>query len=99
MAVISPYPLLAKLVSVFFILMPAGMFMGIPFPLGLSFLGRRDPSLITWAWAVNGCLSVISPILAVMLAISAGFKIVLISGVMVYLFAFLSLKLMKYERV
>jgi hypothetical protein len=55
--------------------------------------------LITWAWAVNGCLSVISPILAVMLAISAGFKIVLISGVMVYLFAFLSLKLMKYERV
>ena len=99
MAVISPYPLPAKLVSVFFILMPAGMFMGIPFPLGLSFLGRRNPSLITWAWAVNGCLSVISPILAVMLAISAGFKTVLISGVMMYLLAFLFMKLMKYERV
>ena len=43
---ISPYSLKTKILSFFFILMPAGILMGTPFPLGLSFLGKTRPKLI-----------------------------------------------------
>ena len=46
---ISPYSLKTKILSFFFILMPAGILMGTPFPLGLSFLGRTRPKLIPGA--------------------------------------------------
>jgi hypothetical protein len=59
--------------------------MGMPLPLGLSLLGRRDPDLIPWAWAVNGCCSVVSPILAMLIALSTGFTVVLLCGAGMYL--------------
>ncbi|MEW6108253.1 MAG: hypothetical protein AB1632_03655 [Nitrospirota bacterium] len=81
-----------KIIAVFFLLMPAGIFMGIPFPTGLSVISSTNPELIPWAWAVNGCFSVLAPILAVMFALSAGFKMVIIAGVLMYLLAFFSLR-------
>jgi hypothetical protein len=96
---ISTYALIPKILSVFTILMPAGILMGVPFPLGLIFLGRARPELIPWALAVNGCFSVLSPVLAVMFAISAGFKAVLLTGMMVYILAFCSLSWMKQKEV
>ncbi len=92
MKIIYPYTLKIKIVSVFFIILPAGILMGIPFPMGLSILCRNRPELIPWAWSVNGCFSVLAPVLAVMLAISVGFKMVIITGVSMYLLAFLSLR-------
>jgi hypothetical protein len=86
------YSLALKISLVFFVLMPAGMLMGIPFPMGLTLLGRKKPALIPWAWAVNGCLSVISPVLAVIIAISAGFDIIVLMGALVYLSAFFCLR-------
>ena len=81
-------PLSGKLIVSFIVVMPAGILMGIPFPLGISVLGSSAPRLIPWAWAVNGCFSVLSPILAIMLALSAGYHLVLIAGAMMYLLAF-----------
>ncbi|HEX9137606.1 MAG TPA: hypothetical protein VF905_11785, partial [Nitrospirota bacterium] len=46
------------------------------------------PRLISWAWAVNGCFSVLAPVLATMLALSAGFQFVLLAGAASYLAAF-----------
>lgn len=92
MEALHPYSLRLKIISVFFTLLPAGLLLGIPFPLGLLPLGRNNPELIPWAWAVNGCLSVLAPILSVMLAISAGFKAVILSGMIMYLLAFLCLR-------
>lgn len=92
MNIIYPYPLKVKIISVFSILMPAGILMGIPFPMGLSILSKNNPELIPWAWAVNGCFSVLAPILAVMFAISVGFKMVILTGVSMYLLAFFSLR-------
>jgi hypothetical protein len=89
---VYPYPLLIKVISVFFILLPAGVLMGIPFPLGLSLLARNNQALIPWAWAINGCFSVMAPILAVMLAISAGFQTVIITGVVMYVLAYVVLR-------
>lgn len=88
---ISPYPMSVKILLAFLILMPLGLFMGIPFPTGLKILGGKNKSLIPWAWAINGCLSVLAPIVTIMLAIVIGFKIVLWIGALTYAMAFITL--------
>ena len=87
---ISPFSMPLKIPSVFLFFLPLGLLMGVPFPTGVKRLGTRDPSLIPWAWAINGCLSVLAPLLAVMLAMTTGFKIVLWAGSGAYLLAFLT---------
>jgi hypothetical protein len=89
--IVSPYPIPLKVLLVFFILMPLGIFMGIPFPAGLKILGEKGESLIPWAWAINGCFSVLAPVLTIMLAMIVGFKIVLWLGASAYLMAFITL--------
>ena len=86
------HTLAMKVVLSFFLILPAGILMGTPFPLGMSILGASAPRLIPWAWSVNGCFSVLAPILAVMLALSTGYQIVLFSGAAAYLAAFTVLR-------
>ncbi len=90
--IISPYSILVKIPLVFFILMPLGLLMGIPFPTGLKILGEKNELLIPWAWAINGCFSVLAPILTIMIAMAMGFKTVLWLGAFAYLMAFVTLK-------
>ena len=66
--------------------------MGIPFPGGLDWLRQRAPGLIPWAWAINGCTSVLASILAAMLALSAGFSWVLVAAALAYTGAWLALR-------
>ncbi|MEK6699142.1 MAG: hypothetical protein AABZ10_08890 [Nitrospirota bacterium] len=87
-AAMGHHPLVSKIIFSFVLLMPAGLLMGIPFPLGISVLESVAPGLIPWAWAVNGCFSVLAPVLAIMLALSAGFQFVLLFGAAMYLAAF-----------
>ena len=53
---------------------PLAFFMGMPFPL---VLGRLEAPLVPWAWGINGCASVASPLLATLLAVDLGFTAVL----------------------
>lgn len=82
-----PLPFRGTLLCIL-ILIP-GSLMGIPFPAGLKQLGQVDSALIPWAWAVNGAFSVLAPLLAVMIAMAAGFMAVLLLGASTYLLAFL----------
>ena len=63
---------------------PLGFCMGIPFPIGLSALATSPPSLTAWAWGINGCASVISAILATLLAIHFGFNAVILLALACY---------------
>ncbi|MDT8318368.1 MAG: hypothetical protein RQ824_10345 [bacterium] len=74
---ISSPPLLIRFALTFLFLLPLGMMMGIPFPTGMTLLGERDEGLIPWAWCVNGSFSVVSSILAMMIAIGFGYSTVL----------------------
>ena len=65
-------------------LAPLGMLMGLPFPLGLAWLDDHAPKLVPWAWAVNGCASVVASVLAAMLALEFGFSVVLWLGAAMY---------------
>ena len=68
------WPLAWRVMASFPLLAPIGVLMGFPFPAGIRRLGRAAPEAIPWAWAVNGCASVVSSILATMLAVSFGFS-------------------------
>jgi hypothetical protein len=71
---------------------PLAFLMGMPFPLGLGVIANRRPSWIPWAWGINGCASVVSAILATLLAIHLGFRFVVFMAVMLYLLAALILR-------
>jgi spermidine synthase len=60
----------------FLLLAPLGFLMGIGFPRGLASLGAARPSRLPLAWGLNGFTSVISAILAPMIALSWGFETV-----------------------
>lgn len=63
---------------------PLAFFMGMPFPLGLGRLAEYTPGLIPWAWSINGCASVISAVLATLLAIHFGFSTVIAAALALY---------------
>ena len=63
---------------------PLAFFMGMPFPLGLRRLSRSAPGFIPWAWGINGFASVVSAVLATLLAIEFGFNAVLLLALILY---------------
>jgi hypothetical protein len=71
-------PLVVKgLLALLIVGLPAFL-MGMPFPLGLRHLTQRRREHVPWAWAVNGCLSVVSTALAALLAVEIGFVAVML---------------------
>jgi spermidine synthase len=84
-------PLAGRIVVTALALAPLGLLMGTPFPQGLAVARRNAPGLLPWIWAVNGCASVVSAVLAPMVAISLGFQAVMLIGAGAYLGAMLSL--------
>ena len=91
-AAIAPAPLPAKVALLFLVLFPLGLLMGAPFPTCIQQLGLVNPLLIPWGWAINGTLSVLAPLLAIMLAMAFGFSAVLWLGAAAYLLVFVNLK-------
>ncbi len=76
-----------KSAVVLILIAPLAFLMGMPFPLGLARVSGSLPELVPWAWGVNGCFSVISSVLAVILAIHIGFSGVVGAAAVTYLLA------------
>jgi hypothetical protein len=74
------------------LLAPLGFLMGMPFPIGIRLADGTDTKLVPWSWAVNGCLSVVSSVLSVIIALSFGFSVVLRCAALVYLVAMLAMQ-------
>jgi len=74
--------LISKIILTIIITAPLGFLMGFPFPLGIRAIKKE---LIPWAWAVNGSASVLSPILAILIALFTGYNFVLFIGGLIYL--------------
>jgi hypothetical protein len=69
------------------LIFPLGFAMGMPFPLGLSAVAAAAEPLVPWVWGINACASVVSAVLATLLAIHLGFTVVLALAVALYLVA------------
>ena len=78
------WPLMPRAAGAVLLLAPLAVLMGMPFPRGLAWLEGAGPWLAPWAWAVNGCASVISGVIAAILALSYGFTAVLLAGAACY---------------
>jgi hypothetical protein len=70
-------PLPMRICAVILTIAPLAFFMGLPFPLALKFISHPDQRLLPWAWAINGASSVIASIIAIIIAMQCGFKMVL----------------------
>jgi hypothetical protein len=53
------------------LLAPAGLFMGMGFPLGLKLAAGRSPEMTPWLWGINGAFSVCATILAETVALAS----------------------------
>jgi len=81
-----------RLLLTVLILAPIGFLMGIPFPAGINWLQTLSingeniaaPPQIPWIWATNGAASVVSSVLAALLALTFGFNWVLRLGALCY---------------
>lgn len=82
-------PDLIKMLITIVLIAPLAFAMGIPFPVGLAFLAQESPSFIPWAWGISSCASVISSILAALIAINFGFTVVTLLALVFYLLALL----------
>lgn len=73
---LMPEPAPVKILVSVVLIAPLAFFMGMPFPLGLRRVADEAPRLVPWAWGVNGCASVLSAVLASLLATHVGFAVV-----------------------
>lgn len=76
---------------VLLLIAPLAVPMGMPFPLGLSWLALNAPAFTPWAWGLNGFASVVSAVLAILLALHWGFSAVILIAAGLYLVAALLL--------
>ena len=74
-----------KIVFSIVLISPLAFCMGMPFPAALDILGKHADQYVPWAWGINGCASVISAVLATLLAIHFGFSVVVLTAVILYL--------------
>jgi len=68
----------------FVFIAPIGIFLGLFFPFGIRKFFRENPAAIPLAYAVNGAASVISPVLASLIAVEYGLRILLVLAAMLY---------------
>ena len=66
-------------------LVPVGMLLGVPMPAGIQLLSQRAPEMLTWAWGMNGALSVVGATLAIFIAMNWGFQMTLAAAAASYL--------------
>jgi spermidine synthase len=69
---------------------PLAFLMGMPFPLGISALAASHAPAVPWAWGINGCVSVISSVAAVVIAVELGFICVMITASLAYVVSLLA---------
>jgi len=88
-------PLAARVPIAFALLAPLGLCLGTFMPLGLGAvadLTDHKSEYVAWGWAVNGFASVVGAVLSTMLAMSFGFRTVLLVALAIYLVALVALR-------
>jgi len=85
------------LISVF-LLSIMGIFLGMPFPIGIRSIGSQYKELIPFCWTLNAVFSVLGSILAVILAMNIGFTKTILFAAGLYFTALVIYGLIKTEK-
>lgn len=78
-------PIGVRLLLVILLLAPLAFAMGIPFPTALRTVSERAPTLVPWAWGINGCVSVVAAAATPLLGSTLGFSLLLAVASAAYL--------------
>ena len=81
---LAPATDLVRVAVSILLIAPLAFAMGIPFPTGLARTSRIAADLVPWAWAVNGCASVVGAVAATLLAVEIGFTAVVVIALALY---------------
>jgi spermidine synthase len=63
---------------------PMGGVLGTFFPYGIRLIAAVNPDFTPWAWAVNGCLTVVGSVATIILATALGFDAVMLLFLVIY---------------
>jgi hypothetical protein len=92
------YSLIYRSMVCFFLIMPFGFLLGIPFASGIQILQLNNMSrFIPWMYSVNGILTVLGSVSAVILSMTFGFKITFLTGISAYFLLFIILFAFSYN--
>ena len=80
-----PFSRTTRIVVAVATLVPVGMVLGIPMPTGIRLLSAQAPQLVTWAWGMNGALSVLGATLAIFIAMNWGFTATFLAASAIYI--------------
>ena len=81
----------------FFMMIPFGFLLGIPFPTAIQLLKQKQlERYIPWMYGINGTMSVLGSVIAVILSMILGFTLSFFTGLSLYLIIFLFLVSKKY---
>ena len=83
-------PFVGRCVVVVVLLAPLSFALGVPFPLGLYVFRGRYKNFLPWAWSLNGAFSVIATPLASLLALTYGYRLIVMVALACYLAVYLS---------
>jgi spermidine synthase len=89
------WPLPARIAASVALLAPLSLLLGFPFAYGIRLLDCEKPEWIPWAWAVNGCMTVVGSVLSVIVSMNFGFNAVLMLSGLIYAAAFAALPRLK----
>ena len=85
------YSQVLRSIMCFVLLLPCGFFLGIPFPSALELLKQANlEKYIPWMYGVNGSMSVLGSVLAVILSMACGYTLTFYIGLSFYLVVFLT---------
>jgi hypothetical protein len=77
-------PLAVRVALTALLCAPLGAVLGTFFPYGIRLISARDRDFVAWAWAVNGCLTVVGSVTSIILAMTFGFSTVLALALAIY---------------
>ncbi|MEJ2193620.1 MAG: class I SAM-dependent methyltransferase [Ignavibacteriaceae bacterium] len=78
------FDLLLKIIFTALLIIPVAFLMGFPFPIGLRLVSHANTAHVPWAWGINGSVSVISAVLAAIIAVELGFFWVMVFATTAY---------------
>jgi len=97
------FDLIYRVLISILIIAPLGFLMGMPFPMGMEKIDNSEKGLAAFSWAINGFFSVIGSVMAIIFAMTMGFRFVFIFVSVCYLIAMLMIifrnKAMKLKTV
>jgi predicted membrane-bound spermidine synthase len=81
------FDLIGRVFITFILIFIPGFLMGVFFPTGIEYIGKRQKSMVGWAWGSNAFATVLGSVMTVIIAINWNFSVSLLLAALFYISA------------